>query len=288
MKDIVMTQKEFEKYESHLRIPEGKSGRWRIEHKVIPALTPITIISMRTALFEGKKPLEIGYDVPKTYHQLKYDGGIIMSDIPQEVYDQISIAKKCTGRMLVGGLGLGHIATLLNNKKTIKQICIVEKSKDVINLVWRYLNLEKAQLICEDIFKYLKISKTSFDYIYLDTWTGDNEATLYDTVIPLRRLARRLVESRDRILCWREDVMRGQLKIGLMTKIQFPDALKEIREMPREQFRNTFGGFNKVQYPFWNWVREGKVSPVKALKEIESYAELYGDPEWDAKWEKWR
>ena len=283
-----MTQKEFEKYESHLRIPEGKSGSWSIEHKVIAAFTPITVISMRTALFEGKKPLKIGYDAPKKYHYLKYNGGIVMSDIPQEIYDQIPIAKKCTGRVLVGGLGLGHITSLLQAKKAIKKICIVEKSKDVINLVWRYLNFEKAQLICEDIFKYLKISHTSFDYIYLDTWTGDNEATLYDTVIPLRRLARRLVKSRDKILCWKEDVMRGQLKFGMMTKIQFPNTFKQIMEMPEEQFRNVFDGFNKVQYPFWNWAREERVNPDKALKEIEANVELYGEPEWDKKWKKWR
>ena len=49
-----MTQKEFEKYESHLSIPEGKSGKWRIEHKVIPAFTPITVINMRTAIALSK------------------------------------------------------------------------------------------------------------------------------------------------------------------------------------------------------------------------------------------
>ena len=82
-------------------------------------------------------------------------------------------------------------------------------------------------------------------------------------------------------------MMRGQLKFGLMTKIQFPHTFKQLREMPEEQFLSIFNGFNKVQYPFWNWIRKEKVSPDRALKETETYAELYGEPEWDEKWKKW-
>ena len=67
-------------YFSPLNIPEGKSGKWTIEHETIPAYTPVQEISHRTAIFRGIQPKKIVFDFPLKIHFLKHNGGIVMSD----------------------------------------------------------------------------------------------------------------------------------------------------------------------------------------------------------------
>src|SRR3972149_5474781 len=109
-------------YTSVLNIPKGKSGKWEIKHKIIPAGDKITVVSMRDALFSGKKPYDAicVQDIKVT--QLFEDGGLWMSDSPQEQELHKEVVKKCKGDVLIGGLGIGYIVTLLANKKDVSSV----------------------------------------------------------------------------------------------------------------------------------------------------------------------
>lgn len=256
---------------SPLNIPESQSGRYSVQHKTIPAGEAITVISMRTALFTGNKPLKIMYDLPVYYHYLKNQNSVLMSDVPQEQIQHEPIIAKCKGKVLIGGLGLGYIATKLSEKKSVTEIIVIEKSKAVINLVWPYLDLRgKGNIIHADIFKFLKENQEDFDYIYLDIWSGDSENVFLETVLPLRKLARKFVKSKNRVLCWQEEVMRGQIRTGLQMAIQI--NFDEILNMPQEKFNKVFSGkTHRFKKNFWAWARRCKPSQDIAFKKVIPY-----------------
>ena len=271
-----------------LNIPEGKAGKFSIKHKVTPAMEEITVVSMRTALFAGQKPMVIKYDSPMTYTYLCEPDGVWMSDTPPEQIQHKEVAKKCSGRILVGGLGLGLVATMLAKKKSVTSIVVIEKEKDVIDLVWKHLDLKgKGEIIHQDLFDYLKqdMNKEHFDYCYFDIWSPDSERVLYEYVIPLRKLALKYVDSVSRIICWQEDIMRGQLLTNIATSIMF--NWDKILEMNSKDFDDIYGKWDRPQYAFWNWVRETKPDQEVAKFMMHRYVKRLGTEAWRKEWEKW-
>jgi hypothetical protein len=209
-----------------------------------------------------------------------------MSDVPAEVYDAFKMVGNPSGRVLVGGLGIGYIASILQEKKNIEKLIIVEKAKEVIRLVWPYLyfDLKKCQIIQDDIFDFAK-DCGPFDYIYLDIWRGTSESEFLDTVLPLRQLYRKWAKNGTRIKCWREAEMRGQFRSNLASKIMFPDLMGEISDEKFQELR--YDKWFKVQWPFLNWMRKNKIPKDYAMTEIDKYIDTYGEPEWDKRWKRW-
>ena len=270
-------------------IPKGKSGKWSIEHDIIPAFTPIQEISHRTALFRGIQPKKTVCDFDLKIHILKCNGGIVMSDSLQERFDHEAVVDTITGKVLIGGLGLGYISSLLDRKRDVTEITIVEKSEDVIKLVSPYLHLKKLkQLYHQDLYKFLKNNKENYDYIYIDIWNGTCEATFIEHVLPLRKLCKPFVPSSKHIICWQEDVMRGQIKFALQNRLWFPPMFKELTEMPQQKFDKIFNNkFLLIQKPFWNWIRTLKISPPVALEAVNKYVDSYGESEFEEIWKEW-
>jgi len=177
------------KFISPLHIPEGKSHEYRIERILHPAGEPITVVSMRDFIFTGRKALKVCYNEPVPITILKDKDGIWMTDVPAEQASAHNALRKCKGRVLVGGLGLGYFAKKIQEKNNVTSVIIIEISKDVINLVWKHLKLDKRFIIvCMDIKKYLKAytSNRRFDWVYLDVWHADSEYEFVDNVLPLR------------------------------------------------------------------------------------------------------
>jgi hypothetical protein len=280
------------KWLSPLHIPEGRSGKFQVQHKIEKAGTEIPLVNMRTALFgrDGQRHT-ITYDSDVRYHYLMEknkdgSGGCWMSDVPQEQEQADRLIKGMRGKILIGGLGLGYIATRLARRPTVESITVVEKEKDVIKLVWGYLNLRsKGQVVNGDIFDYLEhAKKKSFDYIYLDVWTSDGERTLSEYILPLRKLARPLVRSDQRIKCWNEDVMKGQMLMGLITSIQV--RYKEYLN-PSKQMVEIIDKWHKLEAPFWAWVMVNKPEPDIALSRAQEYVALLGSTEWLRRWRRY-
>ena len=278
------------KWESPLSIPAGRSGKYEITKTVFPAMTDMNVVNLRTALFSGVKPEKVIFYEPVTFHYLREDGNILMSDIPEEQYDHIHVVEKCSGTVLVAGLGLGYIATLLSQKKSVNKVIIVELNKDVIELVWKHIKTSKMEIIHKDIWDYLKETKQRFDYVYLDTWSGTGETEFYETTLPMRRasyavLKKEIKQPRKRVLAWKEEVMRGQISTNFITLLQIPPVLKELMDMPDEAFEKRYNDmWGKPKYYFWKWLRKTKPSKEKAMKEAIQYAQDYGEACWEKKW----
>ena len=133
-----------------------------------------------------------------------------MSDLPVEMADHLEFFLQAHGNVLIGGLGLGYIATKLTENRKVGDIVVVEKSTDVVRLVKPHLD-DRITVVNSDLFLYLKQRQLfEFDCAYYDIWTGTGEATWVEYVVPLRRLSVKANKHME-IWCWQEEVMQGQI-----------------------------------------------------------------------------
>lgn len=196
---------------SPLNIPEGKSGKWSIAHETIKAGAEIDVINFRKSLLTGVAGLKHRYEADRRVHKLLYDTGVIMSDLPVEMADHLEFFLKAHGTVLIGGLGLGYIATKLLENKKVKKIVVVEKSNNVIELVKPHLD-KSITIVHRDLFRYVNnpVRMKYFDTAYYDIWTGTGESTWMSHVVPLRRLSTK-ANPELKLWCWQEEVMQGQV-----------------------------------------------------------------------------
>jgi len=278
------------KFISPLHIPVEKSCDYEIEHKIHPCNTSIPVISMRTAIFTGQKPLKVRYDIPISYTILKDKDGIWMTDVPVEQASCHDALRQCKGRILVGGLGLGYFLKKLQEKDNVTSVIVAEISQDVINLVWNNLDLDKRfSLIHTDIKKYLKayMSDQKFDWVYLDIWRGDGEGDFVNIVLPLKRLVHKTVCNKVKhILSWQEDVMLGQIQQGLMSHILFD--FDKIVSMSTKEFNKEYRPNNKylaTHREFWLFVRKNKLNSNDAETIVPTYMMWIRNGMHKGKWE---
>jgi hypothetical protein len=296
-------------YAGVLDIPEGKSGRFRIRHILKPAGATIESGTLRTALF-GQKSESLHFDEPTRWHELYEKGqGQWMTDLPIEQRQADALVRHATGRVLVGGLGLGYAVVALAAKKRVKEIVVVERSPHVIKLVWdatvqavrKTSQLVKLSVVEADLFHYLEgqknVSSTNrgpgvgepFNWALYDIWQSDGESTFHETVVPLRRLSEGLVR---RVECWNEDIMRNQLYQGLNMRMLLLRASKELEARPPDGSNrltldiNQLCRLRKSHYtdwavPFWEWYRDNAEGLDQDMVDwvASRYTLSYGRPE---------
>jgi hypothetical protein len=275
-------------FDNVLSIPEKHVNDYKIRHKASKAGKEFNTASPRTAIFGNHEAGTIQLTSDAIFHELSYDGGVWMTDYPIEQAQHDALLKDAHGRVLVGGLGLGYAVRLLSHNPNVNEIVVVEKSHEVIDMVWPYTinnrvrassvplnrkmlrdkkNTVKVQIIQADLMDFVKNPKSFtakssgfasewddvwFDVAFHDIWQHDGEGTFHEFVVPLLRHASEFAE---RVINWNEDVMRGQLFMGLLSRANFalmsdPDraesdtakafALK-LKETSIASWRNTTG-----------------------------------------------
>lgn len=95
--------------------------------------------------------------------------GVIMSDSDIEKRLNEEIIEKSNGDVFIAGLGLGLIVLPIQDKENVKSITILERYRDVINLVGKQLPLnDKVRIIEGNIFEY--IPERKYDTMYIDIY----------------------------------------------------------------------------------------------------------------------
>lgn len=148
------------------KIPENKSGDWKVE-KFTVTDAGAQLHNLRCAA-HGSLSSIIS---PGDYTKLSYDGLLVMSDTPSELRDHELFIKNAKGSVLIAGLGLGLVTIEVAKKRNVTSIVIVEKSKDVIDLVWKYIPEDvgaRLEIVHADIFDYKP--RHGFDYAWFDIW----------------------------------------------------------------------------------------------------------------------
>lgn len=149
-------------------IPDGKSGNWEIS----------TFSVEKDNLSQAISMMKYGRGVPAgTYKRLRRDNEVIMSNTPDEIRDFMPFVNQAKGVILINGLGMGCLVKALLDKEDVKEIIVIENSKDVIELVSPYFNDERLHIINDDAFEYKSPKGKKYDYIWHDIWdiiSGDN------------------------------------------------------------------------------------------------------------------
>lgn len=189
----------------HLR--EGQVGEYEVKIDIIPAMKEMTVVSTRNWLLMGYKQLKVTFRNPRPLYKLLKKGGLMMSDSPQEMFLQYEAYKDATGKVLVGGLGLGMYASMIADKSNVTEVIIVEIDKDVIKLC-KPKN-KKIRIINDDVKKFLKETDEKFDYIYIDIHYSTGAMEYISTILPMRKtLSKRFPETPSSF--WGESEMESQ------------------------------------------------------------------------------
>lgn len=201
-------------FPSPISLPEKKSGKFEILHRILTDKTPL--IGMRQAFMRGTRPIMCNIETPLRIHELKENGNVWMTDLPEELNQiaQMLHEVKPKGRVLIGGLGLGICAKMVAALPEVTTVDIVELNEDVINLAFKNFDLAIEKKMCctkDDILRYIREVGPEYDYYLLDTWAGTGESTWWEDVMPLRRTIRNRFFTRPKIHCWAEDIMTGQI-----------------------------------------------------------------------------
>lgn len=283
-----------------LSIPEGTAGKYRIKHLHYPAKHVFHTSTFRTTLIGGQADHPIAFRKAVRFHQLSGPTGVWMTDEPVEQAQANRVFHDYRGHVLVGGLGLGYAATRIAERPAVRHVTIVELSTEVIQLVAPFLPRRvqnKITVVPMDLIAYLKeraagrytTEPVVFDRAFYDIWQSDGERTFFDTVVPLLQLSAGVVQTRPD--CWNEDVMRGQLKLGLHARVMnlaLPRAEAGGPHAPSLDEMCTL--HNSIWWdwsvPFFKWYRAARPTSAQLATHIEHYAEGYGLLGFTQMWEE--
>lgn len=262
-----------------LQIPERTMGDYEVRTRKQPAGWVATTAPARAVVLGGQRGERVLFPCRTLWHELHYSGGCWMTDVPAEQAQMRSICAQATGNVLVAGLGLGLAVKILLSNPAVKTVTTVEVSMDVIHLVWPHTlgrHKSKSMIVHGDAFEFFDQTSCRYDSVVLDIWQGDGEATLVETVIPLRKAAARV--TRGSITAWNEDVMRGQVLLGLRSNVQMLIA----GLLPSDQSRSLLEALcdqsvaaptHALKLPFWTSVQD-RLWPAIGSQDIELLGRL--------------
>lgn len=140
---------------------------------------------------------------PGDYVRLHINGHLFMSDTNMERLSSEPFVYAANGRVLMAGLGIGLVLENLIPKiksGQVSEIVVVEKNKDVIELVAPYfseLALQGAlNIINDDIFTWKPAKGEKFDAMFFDIWGSINTDNLAE-INKLHRQFRPYLSKKD-------------------------------------------------------------------------------------------
>ena len=169
-------------------IPEGSLGEASVTHfEVTPEDAQFTLLR---AVAKGR-PQEFVY--PGHYARLQVRHCLMMTDTQMERKTNAEFLRRARGKVLVAGLGLGMILHPILQADDVTSVLVVEKYKDVIDLVGPHVRQfpgadTKLKIVQGDIFEWKPdLSDLPFNSIYFDIWACQSP----DTLVEMKKLHRR-------------------------------------------------------------------------------------------------
>lgn len=112
-----------------------------------------------------------------------------MSLTPMEMWSQRSGIQAATGRVILGGLGMGWLLRQIAKKPTVKEIIVVEKDRDILDWFGQKIcdNTPKvSQVICGDYWEHAHKMDLKKDRFIADIWPEMGDASSDRNLAKLR------------------------------------------------------------------------------------------------------
>jgi len=192
-------------------VPEGERGEAKVAHfEVDEKASRFTSIRAAVNMRSGE------YVPPGRYARLVVGGDLMMSDTQMEQDTNSCAVHAANGDVLIAGMGLGVMLIPTCRKPEVTKVLVVEKSKDVIDLVGphvrRFLgkDAEKLTIVQGDIFDFKPPKGQMWDTIWWDVWPTVCEDNLDGLSTLKRRFCKRLNKGNPRCWmgAWEEDSLR--------------------------------------------------------------------------------
>lgn len=210
-----------------------------------------------------------------------------MTDMPIEQAQIDPMLDPMRGRVLVGGLGLGYAAQVLARKPSCREIVVIEKSPEVIELVGRHIKgtgKRKVRIVQADLHEWLVQNQHErFDWAFYDIWAPDGERTFHEHVVPLRAKTGEICDP-EHVRCWNEDVMRGQILthgIAMLMAVLTPALGIELSlDKCCETSPGKWHQSSNALVPFFRALRDDKIPQDVRLARLElaDFVGNYGIP----------
>ena len=144
------------------------------------------------------------------YCRLLINGKLMMSDTGLERISNKEFIDNANGRVLIAGLGLGLIIHNIIDREDISEIIVIEKYRDVIDLVSPKFTHPKLKIICADIFEWKPSKGEKFDTIYFDIWADIGT----DNLEEMKKLSSKFKSFLNRLnpKCWMNSWMKEYLQ----------------------------------------------------------------------------
>jgi hypothetical protein len=185
---------------------DGDATRaWVYRRAILPRGEKLSIASGNRhghVYFDGDVSFPILYE-HRSWVTWKSPLFVWMSLTPMEVFTQRPGVRHCSGRVCIGGLGLGWFLKEVHKKRSVTEIVVVERNRALLDWFGQEMcgALSKVKVVCADVFEYLEERHSGFDKIALDVFEGyggNNEE--YDARI--YSLFRRHRCPREKVWCW--------------------------------------------------------------------------------------
>jgi len=170
-------------------------------------------------------------------------GGVWMSDTPMEQEGLRIPSIIARGDVLTIGLGLGLLPTLIKMRnKMVDSITIIEKNREVANLVYNKIKSCKTSLLLNDGESYLAVPGRKFDFIFIDIW-GSITAPMKE-IDHWTNLAKNRLKKDGEVRCWLQELydrIKNRLPKEPVLKPGFPGVYDPCL-ICGKKIRNDYAG----------------------------------------------
>ncbi len=220
------------------KFAERTIGGFSIRKEVIPKGTIVRTYKPGGYFYHDK----LDRDLPVV--ELHEDGGgIWMSDTPMEQEGLRIPSMTAKGDVLIIGLGIGLLPTLIKMRnKMVDSITIIERSRDVVNLVYNKIKSRKTSILLNDAESYLGVPGKKFDFIFVDIWSS--------IIAPMTEiehwtdLAKNRLQEGGEVRCWLQELydrIKSKLPKEPVLEPGFP-AIYDPCLICGKKIRNDYAG----------------------------------------------
>lgn len=128
---------------------------------------------------------------------LKENDRVWMSVAPMELESQGWHATHASGRVLIGGAGLGVLLYNVARKPNVSKVFVVENNPDISEMASDFVTAwglrDKVSFVVEDMLEF-KTKEMAFDFAAIDIWPDLGDSNLRPH---MRRIARNLPRVRE-------------------------------------------------------------------------------------------